>query len=323
MVGFVRGVDQLSVPRAALHLGWRALAIDSNDFRITTPRVAAHFDDDGSYLVCHVPTDVPLDLDITAPGYRSLSGRVAIVPTNGIGRMDIVLVDSVGPPSHGVLRGHVTRPDGKPVSSGRVALPALGREAPITDGQFVFDGVPPGSWVVEVRVIGGQPQDVLVQASDSAPPLAQIVASDQVQQLDAVTVVGTKDRDAQLLDEVLRRKRIGMGTVFLPNSPALKSALFTADVMREARGFQYRGPTDIIGRTKCKFIAVYVDDVLQPDGFIGLDDVAPPSEVLAIETFPDIVLAPVKYRIMKSVLASQGDKYCAAVLVWTRKGPRG
>jgi hypothetical protein len=216
------------------------------------------------------------------------------------------------------------------VSTGRAAIASLGREVPIEAGTFVLGDLPQGTWVVEARVMGSDPQSVLVNARDSAATTAAIAVSDQAQHLDAVTVVGKKDANALLLDEVLRRKRIGMGTVFLPGSPALKSATFTADVMREARGFIYRGPTKILARVslssegggQCSNIAVFVDDMLQPYGFDGLDGVAPPSEVLAIETYPDILLAPIQYRIRKTVLGTKGT-YCAVVLVWTKNRPRG
>jgi hypothetical protein len=178
---------------------------------------------------------------------------------------------------------------------------------------------------------------VLAQATESDATPAQFVVSDQSQKLDAVTVVGKKDPTSRLLDEVLQRKRLGFGTTFLPGSPTLKSASQVSDVMRDARGFRVRGrgqvdgrslTPNITGRTDCQDNAVYVDDVLQSGGFADADMIVFPSEVLAIETWPDIRLAPVQYRIAKTVNAptmgrSRPRTYCAVVLIWTKNRPRG
>ena len=332
MVGFVRDAEQCAaVPGAKLQLAWRAFALDAGNYRTVTERATATIEDDGSYLACHLPIDAPLDLQVTGLGHRAVGGTVAVVPAGGIGRFDVSLADSTIVRGSAIIRGRVTRSSGKAVSTGRAAITSLGREVPIKAGAFVLGDLPQGTWVVETRVMGSDPQSVLVNATDSAATLAAITVADQAQHLDAVTVVGKKDANSLLLDEVLRRKRIGMGTVFLPGSPALKSATFTSDVMREARGFHYGFvyPNRILitGRNGCKPVAVFVDDMLQPYGFDGLDGVAPPSEVLAIETYPDILLAPIQYRISKTVLTSYGSRkpqtYCAVVLVWTKNRPRG
>ena len=328
MVGSVRDAAQRSaVPDAKLQLAWRAFALDAGNYRTVTERASATIENDGSYLACHLPIDAALDLQVTGPGHRTVVGSVARVPANGIGRLDVALVDSTLDRGSAIIRGRVTRTSGSPVASGRAVIAALRREAPMQDGMFVLSDLPTGSWVVESRVIGSEPQAMLVYANDSEAITAAIAVSDQAQHLDAVTVVGKKDANAQVLDDVLRRKRIGMGTVFLPGSPALTSAIFTSDVMREARGFLYQGRNNIAGRVtgggrRCRNIAVYVDDILQPDGFEGMDTSAPPSDVLAVETWPDILLAPVQYRSGKFVLGTR-NAYCAVVLVWTKNRLRG
>jgi len=190
--------------------------------------------------------------------------------------------------------------------------------------------------VAEARVIGVEPQDVLVTASADVVMTAAITVSNGPQRLDAVTVVGKPTRDLLVLDDVLRRSRVGMGTTFLPGHPALRSATFVSDVMRDARGFLYLEPNKILGRAhgkdRCENVAVYVNDVRQPEGFAWLDHAAPIKDVLAIETWPDLGLAPVQYR--RAVPATQNigpprSAYpgapppepppCALVLVWTKR----
>ena len=333
LVGSLRNAENgLAVREAVLRLSWRALAFDSANYRTITESATAVISSDGSLLACHLPSDATLDLEVSAPGRRTLTGAVVIVPENGIATLHLALADTARTHGTSRIRGHVRTPAGKSVTTGRAIIAALGREVPIREGEFLLNDVPTGSWVVEARVVGREPQSLLVSANDSATTMVEMRVGETPQHLDAVTVVGKRDENARLLEEVLRRKRIGMGTVFLPGSPALRSATFTSDVMKEARGFLYQGQGRITARVdgrgiRCPYIAVYVDDVLQPDGFDGLDAIARPSDVLAIETFPSLLLAPAKYRIAKTVLSTYGSRspkmYCAVVLVWTRNRTRG
>jgi hypothetical protein len=338
LVGFVRDAENrapIAGAKATVH--WRAFALDSANYRVVEERSTATVEADGAMLVCNLPVDVPLDLLVTAPGHREVAGSVVTVPAMGIGRLEVLLSDSALTTGSAVIRGKVVRESGRAVGSGRVVIKALGREVAVQNGEFVAANVPAGTWVAEARVIGVEPRDVLVTAADSAVTTTSIEVSNGPQRLDAVTVVGKPTRDLRVLDDVLRRKRVGSGTTFLPGHPALRAATFTSDVMREARGFQYHGPNDIEGRpgggSACKNVAVYVNDVRQSDGFDGIDHIAPIGEVLAIETWSDLDFAPVQYRQMK--LAKFGNESidprvgkkppaaapvpCALVLIWTRR----
>ncbi len=322
LVGFVRDAESkapIAGTKAIVH--WRAFALDSANYRVVKEQTTATITADGMLLACHLPLDAPLDLLVTAPGHREVEGTVVTIPVSGIGRLDVLLADSSATSGTAIIRGRVTRTTGKPVGSGQVVIKALGREVAVRDGEFVAADLPAGSWVAESRVIGVEPQDVLVTAMESAVATANITVANGPQRLDAVTVVGKPNRDLRVLDDVLRRSRIGMGTTFLPGHPALRSATFTSDVMKEARGFRWNGPENISGRSSCG-VAVYVNDVQQPEGFIGIDHIAPVSEVLAIETWPDMMWAPVQYR--RSELGNTRvvlgvSRTCAVVLVWTRR----
>ncbi|MDP1858455.1 MAG: carboxypeptidase-like regulatory domain-containing protein [Gemmatimonadaceae bacterium] len=301
LVGFVRdAANRAPIAGTKVTVHWRAFALDSANYRVVAERSTATIDADGAMLVCNLPVDAPLDLLVTAPGHREVAGSVVTVPAMGIGRLDVLLADSALSTGSAVIRGKVTRESGRPVGSGRVVIESLGREVAVQNGEFVAANVPAGTWVAEARVIGVEPQDVLVTASDSAVTTTAIEVSNGPQRLDAVTVIGKPTRDLRVLDDVLRRKRVGSGTTFLPGHPALRSATFTSDVMREARGFSYQGPNKILGRVRgferCANVAVYVNDVRQSDGFDGLDHIAPIEEVLAIETWADLDFAPVQYR---------------------------
>lgn len=334
LVGFVRDAEsQAAIAGTKATLHWRAFALDSANYRVVETSATATIGDDGSLLVCHLPTEAPLDLLVTAPGHRDVAGTVVTVPASSIGNLVVLLADSALTMGNAMVRGRVTRESGKAVEAGRVVIKALGREVAVRNGEFVAVNIPPGTWVAEARVIGVEPRDVLVTASAGEVATAAITVSNGPQRLDAVTIIGKPSRDLLVLDDVLRRSRIGMGTTFLPGHPALRSAHFVSDVMREARGFLYQGPNKILGRAigsgaRCPSVAVYVDDVRQPDGFALVDHAAPINQVLAIETWPDILLAPVQYRHATGTtggpnpMRGRGQPEpppCALVLIWTRR----
>jgi len=337
LVGFLRAAEGgLALPGATLRLSWRALALEASKYRTVTAHATAVISSDGSFLVCDLPVDAALDLEVTAPGRRTLSGAAVVIPADAVARLDVALVDTARTSGSSRIHGRVRTTSGKIVTTGRAIIASLGRDVPIRDGEFQMNDMPSGSWLLEARVIGSEPTTMLVDARDSSSNVVEMRVGKAMQRLDVVTVVGRLDTNARVLQEVLRRRRLGMGTVFLPGSPALTAAIWTSDVMREARGFTYESPTRILARVnlttsgprRCANIAVYVDGMLQPYGFDGLQSVAPPSEVLAIETFPDILLAPVEYRSAKVVMgtplrstagSSHVDTYCAVVLVWTKK----
>lgn len=337
LVGFVRDAENhaaIAGTKATVH--WRAFALDSANYRVVKEQSTATITDDGMLLACHLPLDAPLDLLVTAPGHRDVAGTVITVAAGGIARLDLLLADSSTTSGTAVIRGRVTRQSGRSVEAGRVVIKALGREVAVRNGEFVAANMPAGTWVAEARVIGVEPQDVLVTATEYVVATANITVGNGPQRLDAVTVIGKPSRDLRVLDDVLRRSRVGMGTTFLPGHPALRSAQFVSDVMREARGFLYQGPNKILGRAhgrdRCENVAVFVNDVRQPDGFAWLDHAAPIKDVLAIETWPDLLFAPVQYR--RAVPGTQDDHDsnarwtrrgapepppCALVLVWTRR----
>ena len=339
LVGFVRDAQSnTAVPSATAVVYWRAIALDSGDYRVVTERRTGTVESDGSLLVCHLPVDAPLNLLVTAPGHRNVDGAVLMVPAAGIATLDIRLADTALTTGTGIIRGQVARESGRSVTTGRVLIKALNRTVPIVSGAFTAAGLPSGTWVAQAQVIGVEPQEALVSATESEVASTTITVSNGPQRLDAVTVVGKMDRNLTVLDDVLRRSRIGMGTTFLPGHPALRSATFVSDVMREARGFQYSGPNRIVGRVtgdgkRCLNVATYVDDVRQPEGFTWLDHAVRIKDILAIETWPDIRLAPVQYRhAIPATIMGPKPKLtplpepqrpeapaCALVLVWTRR----
>jgi hypothetical protein len=101
--------------------------------------------------------------------------------------------------------------------------------------------------------------------------------------------------------------------------------------VRAARGFMYKNPTMICARLGCvtggcelgathlppqpsegsqKTIALYVDGERLRGGLAALNDFVPVKDILAIETYPDVMSAPFIWR---------SNDACAVIAVWTKK----
>jgi hypothetical protein len=189
-----------------------------------------------------------------------------------------------------------------------------------------MSSLPVGTWSTEARAIGLEPQSALVDTREGAPVATTITVADRAQQLDAVTVVGPPSRNAKILDEVLRRQRSSFGTLFLQGSPWLEGALHPADVLRAARGFRYKSPTNIESRAQtgetCDGIAVYVNGVRLVDDLAELSNTVPVRDVLAIEAYPDRAFAPFQWRFSTALQTDPKGKLlyvCAIVAVWTTR----
>ncbi|MFI5245972.1 MAG: carboxypeptidase regulatory-like domain-containing protein [Gemmatimonadales bacterium] len=330
LAGVVRSVEgDRGLAGTTVTAEWRAIALDPGNFRVVTQSAVAQVGADGGYLLCGLPVDAPLTFRVRAAGYHAIAGPVE-VPVTGSARQDVRLVDSSSAHGPASLRGRVVHENGRPLTSGRVVIMALARDVAVQNGAFFLADLPPGTWVVEVRAIGLEPRSVWLEATERETGTATITMSDQTQQLDAVTVIGTPSRNTRILDDVLHRQRSSLGTAFLPGSPWLQGALHTADVLRAAHGFRYVNPTLVYGRPgppskltpggRCTAINVYVNGAILPGGLEELDHAVPVRDVLAVEAYADVAFAPPQWRgNLGQELNAKGisAQVCAVMLVWT------
>ena len=324
LVGVVRSAAfNAAVAGADLRVRWGAIALDSGQARVVQEEALASIEPDGAFLVCGLPLDAPLDLRVSASGYREISGPVVIVPRSGVEHLDVLLADSATTSGAGTLRGQVKNLSGRLVASGRVLLGTLGREVAIRDGVFALRDLPGGSWIIETRVIGTEPRATLVTVTDSVSNEATITVDNAVQRLDAVTVIGRMDRNTRVLEDILRRRRHYGGTFFLPGSDAITRASFTSDLLKEARGFTHSGGTNVAARGQRNCIALFVDDAFEPLALDALDQAVPLKDLLAMETYPNVGLAPVQYQFgfgrPDPLNPSRRIAACAIIVAWTKR----
>ncbi|MES2177703.1 MAG: carboxypeptidase-like regulatory domain-containing protein [Gemmatimonadota bacterium] len=219
---------------ASVTLGWVELQSAKGQLRSVPQRVTARVGEDGTYVVCGLPGDAPLALVVSQPGYRDVFGEVTVARGDLL-RRDVRLVDTLAVRVGSVLRGRVQHPDGTTLASGRVVLSALDVEASVENGEFFLPGVPAGTWAVEVRAIGYEPQMALVDVTEGAGTVLVTVGR-PVQLLEAVNVIGRLSRNAKVLREIEERGRLSRGTQFFAGGPFMATAFLPSQVIRLARG---------------------------------------------------------------------------------------
>lgn len=186
-------------------------------------------------------------------------------------------------------------------------------------------------------MIGAPPQTILVEASDSAVAPSAIFLSDLSQRLEAVTVLGKMNRTTQVLEDVMRRSRYGAGSYFLPGNIHLRMAMYITEVMQNARGFRVKSDTEVVGRTMprripCGKPAIFLDDAFFPGGIEMLNRSISIKDVLAMETYPDIDFAPIRFQTgfgtpppddrplgARSMVGQVRLAPCAVIVVWTKR----
>jgi hypothetical protein len=278
-------------------------------YRTVPHRVTAAVDLDGKYFACGLAAGSPVNVSVARHGYRDVHGQITI-PGGGAMRRDFHLADSRVDRGTASLAGRVVQADSLPVGSGRLLVPALGVDVPITDGHFTLSGLPAGTWVAEARAIGYAPESATLELVAQTTTSATIVLSPKVQPLDAVTIIGRSPMEMQKLAEILERQRVGFGTIFMPGDERLATAETLGDLAAVAAGFRIGQGDTIEGRViggsrglaRCH-PTLYVDGIRN-------GSMVPMKDVLAVAMYPDLTGVPVQWRDMRT---------CGVIAVWTKR----
>jgi Carboxypeptidase regulatory-like domain len=311
LAGFVLDAAQGgTLANATVSVSWVEIAVVEGKLRTVPRRTVATVGDEGTYLLCGLASETALGIEIAKAGYRDIGGEIT-VPEGGVVRRDFRLADTAAVRGASAVTGRVRHSDGAVVPSGRVGISALSLDVPIENGAFSITGVPAGTWLLEARVIGYEPQSAFADVAEGAPATMTITLGQKVQLLDAVTVVGKMSGDLKTLSGIAERRRTSFGTVFMPGNSWLTSALYPADVLGAARGFTFGRARGCSGPGSAKKdIAVYLDGARFPPGLGELNTAVTMKDVLAIEAYPDVISAPFLWRT---------NDACAVIAVWTKR----
>lgn len=336
IAGFVRDADnQVALVGATVDVRWNEIVIVPGRATFQHRRAFGIVGESGAYAVCGIPSDARLTLQVTAR--KHVGGSVELeLPPGGAARQDMTVADSASVTvfkdgtgtsrlrGTAQLTGRVRLRNGRPAEGARVLLPELGLETEANaSGAFVFNTLPPGSWMVEARSIGWEPVSKAASLSSGRTATISLTFDASLAVLGTVLVKGEKTRVAKLLEQLIHRKMVGGGTIFIAGDPALEAAHHVTDVLRSARGFlvtkeEDGGGVTITGRGsgsmtnetgKCS-MQIYLNGEPMSPGFKDIDVLLQPKEVLAIEAYNSFETTPIEYRHQYT---------CGAIVFWTKR----
>jgi hypothetical protein len=211
VIGRVRDVDdQAPLADATVATEWTEFALTAGRIagRIAGHRVraAARTNREGLYVLCGVPTTVPLDVHTELAGFSAgptpllLNDRLISRLDFALSRRDsaaraVVLGDSstivARGPGTASLRGKVVGGDGRAIRDAIVDVAGTFRSGR-TDaaGAFRIDQIPAGTRAIEVRSIGLVPMTVSMDFATNATRDTTLSVSRQAQALQPVAVLG-------------------------------------------------------------------------------------------------------------------------------------
>lgn len=216
---------------------------------------------------------------------------------------------------------------GNAVRTGRAEIVALKRWAYVERGIVTLADLPRGTWTVVLRVPGFHPDSVSAVAAVPAPtpPVLKLRSTGEVvlEERDTVTFVPSS-RDSAVLHDIAGRLRAAHGSLIRYDDAALRNAERASDPLRTARGFRWNtvntirtssgcmtlSRADTVGSLRQQLIAIYVDGNRTASALETVNRMVPPREILAIETYPDMIAVPSRWR---------SSNACAVVAYWTKR----
>ena len=329
--------------RGTVRVQWLELLYENGTWQRDVATIDASSGPDGSFLACGVP--VRGIIRLKAWSGTDSSGVVEFtLPEHGIYKHDLFVGESrllrtaeAPPPSSdslaatdsivntvwrgsGQLRGVVRGLNAKPLANARVTVRATGVEARTDDqGAFTLNGLPTGTWTLDLRALGFEPElrPVDIFPSDSAVPQ---FAMQRLLMLDTMKV--RADRIRRLGSGMAGfedRRRAGLGRFFTPEDiEKIQPTQFT-DLMRRVPGVQVMlaGSSGYIAtmrgmgfNPRCR-PTIFVDRMRMPNDET-INSFLPTAWIKAVEVY-QAGFAPAEF-----MNALSG---CGSIVVWTGERP--
>jgi hypothetical protein len=287
---------------------------------VSRPGLDARTDSLGNYYVCGVPTEYVLTVEAQAG--RFTSGRTELlIGRRRVARRDVALSrDTLSlPDSTGqrrgtaILVGRVRDEHDSPRPSARVAVDdaAAGEAYADSAGRFVLQGLPAGSHMVMVRMIGYSATRVPVLLKDHETSYVD-VRIHSVTVLDTMRITASTRTSQATLADLQDRLRIGLGYVLTEEQVKRRGSMRSVfqglpSLMIQGRSvFQFDVFTLVSGRPCAT--TMYVDGI--PTTTEAIQSYRP-DQIIAVEWFPRGAQAPMRYQPLSSA-------QCSVMLVWTR-----
>ncbi len=327
---------------------WGELLMQSGVMRPGTAKVSTLAGSDGRYLLCGVPTDVAVFLQVAEEdstrvsvdsAARDSSGSIEVQFAADIPLLhrDLLLVSSVTPGSNVAagsepetipqpartarIVGRVLAPDGTPVrgARARVGTAATQSDYAVTDstGTFRLAGVPAGTQTVQVIAIGFSPYRMAVDLRANVEARVTVQMRQRAYTLDGVKVYASGSRDGDAY--AARAKKGGLGYFQTGDEVRSRGQMLVSYAVLRAPGMrvidtQFGRPV-IAGSFKCP-PRVFLD------GWeIGSDEL---DRFVSVESLGGIEVYRTPFEVppqlMRSVRVPRtgGAEPCNVVFVWSK-----
>jgi protocatechuate 3,4-dioxygenase beta subunit len=346
VVGRVHDVDdQSSLADATVTTDWTEYTVSAGRTASHRVRAAARTNLQGVYLLCGVPTTVPLDVHTELAGF-SAGPTPLLLNDRLIGRVDFALsrrdsaarVVALGDSSSvaagsgtASLRGTVVGGDGRPMRDAVVSVLGTPRSAH-TDGAGAFriDHIPAGTRTIEVRAIGLLPMTVSMDFATNAARDTTLSLSRQAQPLKPVAVKGSAILPSWMVRSGFETRRLqGMGAFVTEQDIARHGFSDLISVLQGVRGVNVQwggtgktggisfplpyllGVSSLQGSLRCR-PNFFLDGAPFPrSDFKGLSSIVQPGQIKGIEVYSSPGTIPAQYDLTSST-------GCGSIVIWTR-----
>ena len=285
---------------------------------VDRPTTTATTDSIGNYYVCAIPSQYVFTIQGQAGRFSSGITEL-LLGERGIARRDLhisrdsafAVQDSAGLRGRATLIGTVTDEQGNARPSARAMVDdaAAGETMADDAGQFVLTGLPAGSHMLMVRMIGYSAARLPVLLRHGDTTRVQVVIRG-LTVLDTIRVTANPSRMNEiLLDELAQRLRAGHGYYLMGDEVKMRQSM---------RAVLQGMPSMIIqGRTTYNFTITSAIGARFQNADVWVDGLRSsvqamqsyrPDQIVAIEWYPRGTSAPMRYQ--------NGD--VPILLIWTR-----
>jgi hypothetical protein len=310
-LGFIRNATtNLPVAAARVRAQYTEVTVGPRGVERRSPSRFGSSADDGMFALCGVPRNAP----ITARAYAGADSTGFIelrMPRSGLLVRDLVIGSTNK--GTGMLRGAVKGANGQAIPNARVVLwGASGNGTNATSGQYLLDGLPTGTQMVEARAIGYQPARAVVDIPAADGISADFTLETLVATVDTVRV--RSDRRSGQMAEFDKRRRAGFGSFIDASQLEARAPVFMADIFRSVPGVTIASGQSAQGRVLMRgngapcVPAVFLNgmNVQVPDG--NLDAIMNSQEVMAVEVYTRTGSVPPQFDSRNG---------CGSIVVWT------
>ena len=328
-----------AVSGAHVSLTWIETDFDRKGFRVITHTRQTTSDASGDFHFCALPSGLVGDLRAT-----SGTGKPIMVEREldlGERILTITMLHLPVPPSaaadpggglivtRATLSGTVVRPDGSPLE-GATAIVEGTEDSTLTNelGAFHMKGLPTGTHMLVVRVLGFEPVSVPVELANSAPRTVSIAMLTPAHLLSPVLVQARQLLAGYARVGFDRRQRAGNGQFLTIDDIARRNAQAFSQIFTTMPGIRltyHRGGSNIESSQGIGSCLIYVLDGHPFNRLIDgeLDALYQPQDLGAIEIYSPAEV-PEEFRVMTMPtvnplgVAVDGRTDCTTVVVWTK-----